>query len=102
MYHTLWRLKVWELDYVVIDGDIQPSDVSYIMKIDTLGNWLNCIISSNIDTAKTNNIYKIINIGHNRNTKKEGDIFISNLHPETTSFDVMKYLRAEYNEYFKI
>ena len=39
---------------------------------------------------------------HNRTTKKQCEIFVSNLHPDTTSSDVIKYLKAEYNEYFKI
>ena len=30
------------------------------------------------------------------------NIFVSDLHPETTSSDVMKYLKAEYNGDFKI
>ena len=42
------------------------------------------------------------NSEHNRNTKKKCEIFVSNLHPETTSSDVMRYLKAEYKEYFKI
>ena len=42
------------------------------------------------------------NSEHNRNTKTKCEIFVSNLHPETTSSDVMRYLKAEYKEYFKI
>ena len=42
------------------------------------------------------------NIEHNRNTKKKCEIFVSNLHLENESSDVMRYLKAEYREYFKI
>ena len=52
------------------------------------------------DSVRRENTWRTT--GHNRNTKKQCEIFVSNLHPDTTSSDVMKYLKAEYNEYFKI
>ena len=51
------------------------------------------------DSSRRENTRK--NSEHNRNTKKKCEIFVSNLHPETTSSDVMRYLKAEYKEHIR-